>query len=201
MMSNKKAMKCQGRRQDSNQTLIFADYPEFKPNLTPEQIFKSGSFGGTYFRPIYSSITNKHYDKAWEEFPRSWFPTDLQYVNSPVCLAKSINKYGVASGTSLEYWEQQGWIRDIDPYGWVQWYCRFFNGRRSDDDERQIDRWNKIAGEKSGRWRKNLQNKIKKAAIPQKLDKNDPQVLDDYSISPVIRQLLLQWAFELQHID
>lgn len=107
----------------------------------------------------------------------------------------------MASGTSLGYWEKQGWINFIDPYGWVQWYCRFYNGRRSPDDTRQIDRWDKIAGEKSGRWRKNLQNKITKVAKTAKLDKNDPRVLNDYSISPVIRQLLLQWAFALEHID
>ena len=31
-------------------------------------------------------------------------------------------------------------------YGWFQWYCRFFQGRRSEDDERQIQRWLKICG-------------------------------------------------------
>ena len=39
----------------------FKDYPEFTPNLTPEQVLKKGSFGGTYFRPIYSSVTGKNY--------------------------------------------------------------------------------------------------------------------------------------------
>ena len=42
-------------------TLRFKDYPEFKPNLTPRQIFKFGSFGGTYWRPIFSRITKKDY--------------------------------------------------------------------------------------------------------------------------------------------
>lgn len=27
----------------------FDDYPEFIPNLSPRDIFKMGSFGGTYF--------------------------------------------------------------------------------------------------------------------------------------------------------
>ena len=31
---------------------------DFKPNLSPRQMFKLGSFGGTYWRPIYSNITN-----------------------------------------------------------------------------------------------------------------------------------------------
>ena len=41
--------------------IVFPDYPEFKPNLTPHEIFAMGSFGGTYWRPIYSSITKKYY--------------------------------------------------------------------------------------------------------------------------------------------
>lgn len=186
------------RSSDKNHSLIFPDHPEFKPNLTPEQMFKAGVFGGTYFRPIYSHVTNQSYDGAWKEFPSSWFPADISlYVSSPVCQAQKVNKYGVPSGTSLEYWEQQGWIKPKDPYGWVQWYCRFYNGRRSDDDIRQIDRFNKTAGEKSGRWRKNLQNKIIKAAAVLGISPNDPIVLDDITISPVIRQLLLQWGFHL----
>ena len=39
----------------------FPDFPNFKPNLTPVQIFALGSFGGSYWRPIYSSVTNKKY--------------------------------------------------------------------------------------------------------------------------------------------
>lgn len=190
------------RDNDKNHSIIFPDHPEFRPNLTPEQMFKSGVFGGTYFRPIYSSITNKNYSDVWKEFPRSWFPADIdKYVASPVCLAKEMNKYRVSSGTSLEYWEKQGWINKIDPYGWVQWYCRFYNGRRSNDDIRQIDRFNKIAGPTSGRWRKNLQNKIIKAAKASNLSPNDPLVLNDTEISPVIRQLLLQWGFHLYNIE
>lgn len=33
-----------------------------------------GSFGGTYFRPIYSSVTDTQYDdKQWQEFPADWW--------------------------------------------------------------------------------------------------------------------------------
>ena len=53
------------------------------------------------------------------------------------------------------YWQDKGWLHDQDPYGWFHWYTRFFQGRRSDDDRRQIDRWVKIAGPK-GRWKQNL---------------------------------------------
>lgn len=29
-----------------------SNYPDFKPNLTPRDMFRMGSFGGTYWRPI-----------------------------------------------------------------------------------------------------------------------------------------------------
>ena len=41
--------------------IIFKDSKDFRPNLTPREIFSLGSFGGTYWRPIYSSITKKKY--------------------------------------------------------------------------------------------------------------------------------------------
>ena len=31
---------------------------DFKPNLTPRQMFTMGSFGGTYWRPIKSKFHN-----------------------------------------------------------------------------------------------------------------------------------------------
>lgn len=37
-------------------------------------------------------------------------------------------------------------------------YCRFYQGRRTDDDDRQIHRWSGVAGEK-GRWKRSLAKK------------------------------------------
>ena len=54
------------------------------------------------------------------------------------------NYYGVEVGTSLRFWESKGWIRPIDPYGWFQWYLRYWKGRRGEDEIRQINRWKKI---------------------------------------------------------
>ena len=47
-------------------------------------------------------------------------------------------------GTSLRFGGKKGWIRSIDPYGWFQWYFRYWKGRRPEDDQRQIGRWNRI---------------------------------------------------------
>ena len=41
---------------------------DFKPNKTPVEIIKEGSFGGTYFRDIYSSVNDKFYKDSRKKF-------------------------------------------------------------------------------------------------------------------------------------
>ena len=69
----------------------------------------------------------------------------------------SVNKYGVKCGTWLIFWENKGWINEIDPYGWLRQYFRHWLGRGSKDDERQFNRWKKIVS----RFRGKLVNIIK----------------------------------------
>ena len=153
----------------------------FSPNKTPVEVTKEGAFGGTYFRDIYSGINEKWYKNSWKEFVHlknidaKFYASDYYDVN--------VNKYGVKYGTSLRFWENKGWINEIDPYGWFQWYFRYWSGRRSKDDERKINRWKKIAGTFRGK----LVKMIKDAGSK----------LDDYSISPKIRPILLHWGYEL----
>ena len=46
-------------------------------------------------------------------------------------------KYKAKCGSGgLGVWESNGWMSDVDPYGWFQWYCRFYQGRRCSDDQR-----------------------------------------------------------------
>ncbi len=54
--------------------LLDKKYPDFKPNISPKRVFEMGAFGGTYFRPIYSSVTNKNYKSGnvIREY-NSWF--------------------------------------------------------------------------------------------------------------------------------
>ena len=54
---------------------------------------------------------------------------------------EKLNKYKKKVGTTLRFWENKGWMRESHPYGWVQWYCDYYSGKRSADDDRQIKRW------------------------------------------------------------
>jgi hypothetical protein len=165
---------------------------EFKPNCSPEEILRAGGFGGTYFRPIVSAVTNIRYKSA-QVLESTVRPEWIQGLDTKTYLtsntySSSINKYKVKCGGSLGMWESSGWIADCDPYGWFQWYCRFYQGRRCSDDERQIGRWLKSAGPK-GRFRSQLCNKI--------LAAGGMSHVQDERISPVIRQTLLHWGLEV----
>ena len=63
----------------------------------------------------------------------------------------------------------------------------YWLGRRSKDDKRQINRWKKIVS----RFRCKLVKMIRDAGSK----------IDDYSISPKIRQILLHLGYELTKKD
>lgn len=171
--------------------LVFQDHPEFLPNMTPKEVLQAGSFGGTYYRPIKSGVTGKSYSGVWKELPKDWLEglNIGKQVSSPTYDEK-VNTYKVKCGGSLEMWESSGWIHKQDPYGWFQWYCRFYQGRRSADDERQIGRWLRCAGIQ-GRWRNNLISKCVKSGC----------CFDNVGISPVVRQTLQHWGYRLTRED
>ena len=68
-----------------------------------------------------------------------------------------------------------GWVNSIDPYGSFQQYFRYWLGKLSLDDERQIARWKRVVS----RFKGNLVKTIKEIN----------GTFDDFSLSPKIRQI------------
>ena len=192
-MSSKRTATAATTVSEKDGHYIFADHPEFTPTLSPAEMFRLGSFGGTYWRPIYSSVTKKHYKDQHKKYPAAWWEgldpaTELTRAWDDYDV--SLNKYRKKVGTTLEFWEQKGWIKPSHPYGWVQWYCDFFMGKRSADDARQIERWQKLAGPQ-GRFRKWLVTKILQQKNPADRKYNN------FDVSPAMRQTLQHWAYKL----
>ncbi len=103
--------------------------PRFKPELSPKQMLSLGVFGGVYMRDCV-----KEFPKDW--FIKAKFQNKDSYKHDP-----KINFFKVNASQPLSVWRKKGWIYSHDPRGWFQWYCRYYLGRRTDDDERQIKRW------------------------------------------------------------
>ena len=141
----------------------FAD--SFAPDLTPADMLSLGVFGGRYMTDCRS------------EFPAEWFANARL---SPARRDPRLNCFGVNASQSLAVWRRMGWIRPQDPRGWFQWYCRYFMGRRSSDDERQIRRWRAIA--RHG------------AAIRRNCEPGDLEC------RPRQRQAMLHWAYDSRRI-
>lgn len=102
---------------------------EFAPELTPKQMLELGVFNGVYMRDCVN------------EFPKSWFTHAKLATDKP---DPKLNYFGVRASQPLSVWREKGWIHPDDPRGWFQWYCRYYMGRRHEDDARQIKRWKAI---------------------------------------------------------
>ncbi|HMU34838.1 MAG: hypothetical protein JSS77_05005 [Acidobacteria bacterium] len=140
-------------------------HPDFTPELTPKQMLELGVFGGKY-------LTD-----CRDEFPADWF---ISAKLSPGKHDPKLNFFKVKASQPLSVWRRKGWIHDEDPRGWFQWYCRYYFGRRSVDDERQIKRWRAM--------RRHIAQ-IKTNCPPRTLD-----------CRPRQRQALLHWAYDSRKI-
>lgn len=139
--------------------------PRFDPELAPPQLLRLGIFGGKYMTDCRN------------EFPAAWFE-DAKL--SPQHSDPAINFFSVNASTSLSYWRKKGWIHPDDPRGWFQWYCRYYRGRRFEDDDRQIKRWRAM--------RRHVAQ-IRKNCYPGDLDCRRRQ-----------RQALLHWAYDSRNL-
>lgn len=171
----------------------FDSHPDFTPNKSPAEVVREGAFGGSYFRPLYSkklgiTISDDCPASLAEDLDASY------YLTSPTYNPEA-NKFKVACGQSIEQWEANGWINhQFDVRGWFQWYCRFFDGRRCGDDDRQVSRWKKCVGP-TGRWRRMLLKKYMNSGVRTVWDDGEDE--DAPEVSPVMHQTCHHWAFEV----
>jgi hypothetical protein len=183
---------------EADGTFHFESHPEFRPNKSPEEIIREGSFGGSYWRPLFSKRLGITVQDDWRELPPSWTAgLDVDTYLTSTSYNPEVNKYGVSCGQSIEEWEAAGWIaHEYDIRGWFQWYCRFWMGRRCADDERQISRWKKCVGAR-GRWRRILLKKYVQLGIRTVFaDENEDDEVGD--VSPVVHQTCHHWAYEVR---
>ena len=137
-------------------------HEQFKPELTPKQMLYLGVFGGKYMTDCKN------------EFPEEWFyNAKLSRLKKDI----NLNFYKVDASLPLSIWFNKGWIYQEDPRGWFQWYCRYYMGRRIDqEDSRQIKRWKGI---------KRHLGAVKKNCTEKDLNCRKKQ-----------RQALLHWAYD-----
>jgi hypothetical protein len=135
--------------------------PDFEPELTPREMLELGVFGGKYMTD------------CTDEFPASWFK---KAKLSPKKSDPELNFFGVDASKSLDYWREKGWIHRDDPRGWFQWYCRYYMGRRHEDDARQVRRW-----------------KAMRRHVAQLVQGCKPR---DFDCRRRQRQALLHWAYD-----
>jgi hypothetical protein len=144
---------------------------------------RQGAFGGSYYRPVYSKSLHTTIPPDYSDLPPTWLTnlTPKIHLASPTP-DPNVNKFHVLCGQSIEEWESAGWINyTYDPRGWFQWYTRFYQGRRCEDDERQIGRWRRCVGER-GRWKRVLLKKYMERGI------REVGTDDSEEVSPVIHQ-------------
>ena len=139
--------------------------PEFKPELTPKEMLSLGIFAGKYMTD------------CRKEFPKSWFDHArlADGRRDP-----GLNYFGVDASQPLSVWRKKGWIHADDPRGWFQWYCRYYMGRRMEDDARQIGRWKAI--------RRHIRQIRKNCET------------GDLACRPRQRQAVLHWAYDSRKI-
>src|SRR4029079_17411813 len=140
-------------------------HPDFRPRLTPKQMLALGVFAGKY-------LTD-----CRKEFPKTWF------AKAKLATKKrdpKLNFFGVDASQPLAVWRRKGWIHPDDPRGWFQWYCRYYLGRRMEDDRRQIKRWKAI---------RRPVRQVQKNCDPGELTCHRRQ-----------RQALLHWAYDSRKI-
>lgn len=145
----------------------FSNRQDFTPSYTPVEMFSLGIFGGTYFQ-IPTQLPQEFIQELGNLLPQ----------NTGGEQDSKRNHYGILCGSSLEWWRKKGLIHPDDPNGWVEWYVKFFYGRRHPDDSRQIQRFKSFVARHVGM----LRSYEKKGKGSLKTNQNLLQWAWDYKI-------------------
>ncbi len=137
--------------------------PSFTPYYTPLEMLEMGVFEGKYINALTGLPA------SWYKVKRVVGPKDPPDV--------TLNHYGVKSRQPLSEWRKNGWLTKGSPFGWFEWYCHYYLGRRiPEEDSWQIGRWRSFVARHQGQ--------IIKAGVLKDETKHLKQ-----------RQALLQWAW------
>lgn len=140
-------------------------HKDFSPDLSPKEMLELGVFGGVYMRDCQN------------EFPANWFKKARLAKDRR---DKNVNFFKVNASQSLAEWQSKAYLHPDDPRGWFQWFCRYYLGRRHEDDERQIKRWRAFR-----RHYVSVKNNCHKG---------------DFDCRPRQRQALLHWSYDSRNI-
>ena len=143
-------------------------HPDFQPQLTPCDLLALGIFGGRYMRDCQA------------EFPSEWFIHAKLLPLGQKGHDAQLNFFKTNASQPLAVWREKGWLHPDDPRGWFQWYCRYYIGRRHEDDARQIGRFRAM---------KRHVTQIRNNCLPLDLECRKAQ-----------RQALLQWAYDSRNL-
>lgn len=140
----------------------FSDNPYFITCYSPLKMIELGIFGHGYFG--IKEVDNSKFLEILDEVPLFKDQMDLEMESKVLLFPQdfSLNKYGIKAGLDHKSWTENKWIHDSDPYGWFNWYIRFYYGRRHPDDFRQINRFRAFVRRHWGM----LENNCKKIGIP-----------------------------------
>lgn len=136
----------------------------FAPSYTPMEMIEMGIMEGGYIRAI-KGIPSKYMKPKTVLKERNTFDG-------------SLNHFGIKSRQSKKEWKKKGWLTKNSPNGWLEWYIKYFEGRRLDkEDATQIGRWSSFVSRHQGQINANCK-------------------LGDKKCRPKQRQGLLQWGWD-----
>lgn len=150
----------------------FLTLPGFNPHYTPREILELGVFGGTYFSKYRSQQGLPK--ELFEGLPIEKYDAASFDVNN--------NYFQVNADQRRRDFNMPNEFRMIDPFGWFQWYCNFFYGRKTGADVHR-----------SAQWKDELQTimfYINKACELQE------KPLTDLTVEPVWRQQALNFGWD-----